>query len=134
MVRILDYKTGKPDEHLKEIDKCKDLSSSDCDGYLRQLVCYRLLFEKDKKESRGMHVGAGELVFIEPVSADLRTQGYKKGQYVSKRVEISDEMVDEVEEVIKDVWGKIKHLEFAKLPERDEKICGRCDFDPICWG
>jgi DNA helicase-2/ATP-dependent DNA helicase PcrA len=134
IVRILDYKTGKPDEHLKEIDKCKDLSSSDCDGYLRQLVCYRLLFEKDKKESRGMHVGAGELVFIEPVSADLRTQGYKKGQYVSKRVEISDEMVGEVEEVIKDVWGKIKHLEFAKLPERDEKICGRCDFDPICWG
>ena len=133
VVRILDYKTGKPDEHLKGVDKVRDLSASDCDGYLRQLVCYRLLFEKDKKESRGMRVKAGELVFIEPVSADLRTQGYKKGQYVTKRVEISDTMVSDVEELIKNVWSRIKRLEFEKLPERDERICGNCDFDPICW-
>ena len=129
----MDYKTGKPDEHLKDIDQTSDLSSPDCDGYLRQLVCYRLLFEKDKKESRGMRVHSGALVFIEPVSADLRTQGYKKGQYVTKRVEISDEMVSDAEELIKKVWSQIKSLEFEKLPSRDEKICGRCDFDSICW-
>jgi CRISPR/Cas system-associated exonuclease Cas4 (RecB family) len=133
IVRIMDYKTGKPDDHLKDIDKIRDLSSSDCDGYLRQLVCYRLLFEKDKKESRGMRVKSGALVFIEPVSMDLRTQGYKKGDCVTKRVEISDEMVADVEELIKNVWKKIKALDFAKLPERDEKICTRCDFDSICW-
>ncbi|MFA6320692.1 MAG: ATP-dependent DNA helicase [Candidatus Omnitrophota bacterium] len=133
IVRILDYKTGKPDEHLKNIDKIRDLASSDCDGYLRQLVCYRLLFEKDKKESRGMKVASGALVFIEPVSIDLRTQGYKKGQSATKRVEISDQMVSDVEELIKRVWGSIKSLNFSKLPARDEKICGRCDFDPICW-
>ena len=132
-VRILDYKTGKPDDHLKDIDKLRDPASLDCDGYLRQLVCYRLLFEKDKKESRGMRVASGELVFLEPVSADLRSQGYKKGQYVTKRVEISDDMVESVEGLIKDVWGHIKALDFAKLPSRDEKICGRCDFDSICW-
>ncbi|MDD5428837.1 MAG: ATP-dependent DNA helicase, partial [Candidatus Omnitrophica bacterium] len=133
LVRIFDYKTGKPDEHLKNIDKIKDLSSPDCDGYLRQLVCYRLLFEKDKKESRGMKAAGGALVFIEPVSAELRAQGYKKWQYATKRVDITDDMVDEAEELIKRVWGNIKSLKFEKLPERDDKICGRCDFDPICW-
>ena len=133
LVRILDYKTGKPDEHLKDIDKIKDLASRECDGYLRQLVCYRLLFEKDKKESRGMRVQSGGLVFIEPLSADIRAQGYKKGQYVVKRVDISDEMVHDVEELIKNVWARIKALEFEKLPSRDAKICGQCDFDSICW-
>ena len=29
--------------------------------------------------------------------------------------------------------AKIKSLDFEKLPKRDEKICGRCDFDSICW-
>ncbi len=133
IVKILDYKTGKPDEHLKDIGKIKDISSPDCDGYLRQLVCYRLLFEKDKKESRGMKAASGELVFIEPVSADMARLGYKKGQYVTKRVEISDDMIRSVEELIKKVWAGIKSLEFGKLPDRDEKICGRCDFDSICW-
>ena len=133
IVRILDYKTGKPDEHLKNIDKTKDLSSPDCDGYLRQLVCYRLLFEKDKKESGGMRAHSGSLVFIEPISADLRAQGYKKGQYVTKRVQITDAMVQDLEALIKDVWVRIKALDFEKLPCRDEKICGMCDFDSICW-
>ncbi|MFA5143126.1 MAG: ATP-dependent DNA helicase [Candidatus Omnitrophota bacterium] len=133
IVRILDYKTGKPDEHLKAIDNIKDLSSPDCDGYLRQLVCYRLLFEKDKKESRGMRARSGVLVFIEPVESDLRRQGYKKGAHVAKSVEISDSMVRDVEEVIKKVWAGIKALDFKKLPDRDEKRCGRCDFDSICW-
>ena len=133
LVRILDYKTGKPDEHLKDIEKIKDLASSDCDGYLRQLVCYRLLFEKDKKEARGRRAHSGALVFIEPVSADLRKQGYKKGQYVTKRVEISDSMVSDIEELIINVWDRIKRLDFAKLPKRDEKICANCDFGSICW-
>jgi ATP-dependent helicase/DNAse subunit B len=133
LVRILDYKTGKPDNHLKDMDKVKDLSSPDCDGYLRQLVCYRLLFEKDKKESKGMRAHSGSLVFIEPVTADLRTQGLKKGQHVTKRVEITDSMVSDVEGLIKNVWGRIKALDFEKLPCRDEKVCGMCDFRGICW-
>ncbi|MDD5136686.1 MAG: PD-(D/E)XK nuclease family protein, partial [Candidatus Omnitrophica bacterium] len=133
IVRILDYKTGKPDEHLKKIDKITDLSSSDCDGYLRQLVCYRLLFEKDRKESRGMRAHSGALVFIEPVESDLRKLGYEKGRHVTKRVEITDPMVQEVEELIKKVWGQVKALDFGKLPCRDAKVCGMCDFDPICW-
>jgi CRISPR/Cas system-associated exonuclease Cas4 (RecB family) len=134
LVRILDYKTGKPDEHLKEIDRCADLASPECDGYLRQLVCYKLLFEHDKKESRGNRVSRGALVFIEPVSSDMRREGYKKGQYATKAIEIPDDMVAGIEKLIKAVWHNIKQLHFEKLSKRDDKICGRCDFDQICWG
>lgn len=132
-VRIMDYKTGKPDDHLKSIGKSSDLARADCDGYLRQLVSYRLLFEKDKKESRGALAKTGALVFIEPVTADLKAQGYKKGEYVTKYVAISDEMVREVEELIKTVWARIMALDFAKLAKRQLDVCSRCDFDPICW-
>lgn len=133
LVRIIDYKTGKPDDHLKKISRFDDLASADCDGYLRQLVCYRLLFERDKKQSRGRKVSCGSLVFAEPVSIDLRREGYKKGQYVAKTVKISDEMVSEVEDIIKNVWADIKSLKFEKLPERDEERCGKCDFETFCW-
>ncbi len=132
-VRIMDYKTGKPDDHLKSISKVTSLAGADCDGYLRQLVSYRLLFEKDKKESRGKLARTGALVFIEPVTADLKAQGYKKGEYVTKYVEISDEMVREVEELIKTVWAHIMALDFAKFAARQVDVCSRCDFDPICW-
>ncbi|MDD5421931.1 MAG: ATP-dependent DNA helicase [Candidatus Omnitrophota bacterium] len=134
LVRILDYKTGKPDNHLRDIEKSRDPSDPECDGYLRQLVCYKLLFERDKKESRGMHVSHGALVFIEPVSTPLKAQGYKKGDYVTKSVAISDEMVDSLEELIKQAAGDIRGLRFEKLVMRDDKKCGMCDFDPICWG
>lgn len=133
LVKIIDYKTGKPDEHLKRIEACDDLSSDECDGYLRQVVAYKLLFEKDKKESKGKRVARGALVFIEPLSKDLRRQGYKKGEYVTKDVDISDDMVKELEGVIKNVWNDIKRLQFEKLKKRDEKKCGHCDFDGICW-
>lgn len=134
LVRIVDYKTGKPDEHLKKISSCSNLDSRDCDGYLRQLVGYKLLFEKDKKESVGRKVGCGVLVFIEPVNAEMRSHGYKKGEYVTRQVAITEEMVDEIVDLIKQVSRNIKQLKFDKLKKRDEKICGMCDFEDICWG
>lgn len=133
LVRIIDYKTGKPDDHLKKISRSSDLASVECDGYLRQLVCYRLLFERDKRQSMGRKVSCGSLVFAEPVSINLRKEGYEKGQYATKTVKISDEMVSDVEDIIKDVWAKIKSLRFEKLPERDEERCARCDFETFCW-
>ncbi len=134
LVKIVDYKTGKPDDHLKAIDAIFDVSNPDCDGYLRQLVAYRLLFERDKKESKSRRAHNGALVFIEPVSADLRKQGYKKGEYATKCVEITDGMVRELEAVIKTAWQDIRELKFEPLPERDEKKCRTCDFESLCWG
>jgi len=133
-VRIVDYKTGKPDDHIKAIDKCGDLASADCEGYLRQLVAYKLLFEKDRKASAGRTASCGALVFIEPVSADMKRLGYKKGDYATKTVTITEAMVKELEEVIKRVWNDIKALRFEKLEARDEDTCRNCDFDSICWG
>ena len=134
LVRVIDYKTGKPDDHIRGIDKCSDLASPDCDNYLRQLVSYRLLFEKDKKESRLRKVSHGVLVFLEPLSGNIGRQVHRKGEYVSKSVAISDEMVATMEGIIKDVWNNIKALRFEKLKEKDDKICGMCDFKNICWG
>jgi len=132
-VRIIDYKTGKPDDHLKKINECRDLRSGECDGYLRQLVCYKLLYEKDRTQSRGKTASHGVLVFIEPLSADIRKMDMKKGSYVSLPIHISEEMVAEMEEIIKDAWKEIKSLRFEKLTKRDEEKCGRCDYDDICW-
>ncbi|MDP3730422.1 MAG: ATP-dependent DNA helicase [Candidatus Omnitrophota bacterium] len=133
MVRIIDYKTGKPDDHLKKIGECRDLRSEDCDGYLRQLVCYKLLYEKDRSQSRGKTASHGVLVFIEPVSADVRKLDMKKGSYISLPIQISEEMVAEMEKIIIDTWSDIKSLKFEKLAKRDEEKCARCDYDDICW-
>jgi DNA helicase-2/ATP-dependent DNA helicase PcrA len=133
MVRIIDYKTGKPDEHIKNISESCDLFGEDCDGYLRQLVCYKLLYERDKAESLGRSVSHGVLVFIEPLKADQRKQGYQKGDYVNLAVNISEEMVGNVEELVKKIWSEIKALKFEKLVKRDLDKCGKCDFDDICW-
>lgn len=132
-VRIIDYKTGKPDDHIKKINGCRDLRSEECDGYLRQLVCYKLLYEKDRAQSRGRVVSHGLLVFIEPLSADIRKLDLSKGGHVSLPVRISDEMVAEMEGIIKDTWRDIKRLRFEKFSKRDKEKCGRCDYDDICW-
>jgi DNA helicase-2/ATP-dependent DNA helicase PcrA len=133
LVRILDYKTGKPDDHLIAIDRVRDLASRDCDGYLRQLVCYKLLFEKDTRRPMGRRVSHGVLAFIEPVTRNLSSQGYKKGEYATKTVEISDSMAAEAQDVIRAAWSDIKKQRFEKLSERDDRICRNCDFDTICW-
>jgi hypothetical protein len=134
VVRILDYKTGKPDEHVKAIDACDDLASADCEGYLRQLACYKLLYERDKKESKGRVVGSGALVFIEPLGADIRKMGYRKGDYVKKSVALDGSMARQAESLIIDVDSRIKELRFGKLPAKDKNVCGNCDFERICWG
>jgi DNA helicase-2/ATP-dependent DNA helicase PcrA len=133
-VRILDYKTGKPDDHVKKIAECMDVKSPGCEGYLRQLVAYKLLFEKDKAKSKGRKATHGVLVFIEPARDDMKKLGYSKGDHVTKVVEVTDAMTGRLEELIKEVWADIKALKFEKLKERDKEKCEFCDFKDICWG
>ena len=64
----------------------------------------------------------------------MRKLGYKKGDYATISVEISDEMLSKLETLIERSWGQIKSLRFEKPPKRDDEKCGRCDFDSICWG
>ena len=75
----------------------------------------------------------GELVFLEPVSKDMKKAGLKKGDFVNKTIALDDEMVRSLEKVIKDVWDCIQALKFEKFAQRDRQICAFCDFDGICW-
>ncbi|MCG2704930.1 MAG: ATP-dependent helicase [Candidatus Omnitrophica bacterium] len=135
LVRVLDYKTGPPDEHVKNIYNVSDLKSRECDDYLRQLVAYKLLFEKSKKNA-GLKVTEGTLVFTAEVKATVLKYGLKKGAYINKTVELSDDMVEQLEDVIKNCWRDINALKFEKLENTDEnrkKTCNKCEYNDICW-
>jgi len=134
LIRIIDYKTGKPDDHVRNIEITKDLMSEDADDYLRQLVAYKLLYEKDTYEPARYKVSHGVLVFLEPVRSTSRKYSLTKGQYIDKKVSITDEMVGSLEEVVRKIWLDISSLKFEKLPERSYKKCDNCSYDSICWG
>jgi len=135
-VRVIDYKTGKPDGHVKAIANCRELSKYECDDYFRQLVAYKMLYERNRRPGEGISiVTKGVLQFLEPVSATVKKYGLEKGDYRDETVELTDNMVSELEQVIAGCWGEIRSLKFDKLPERDANgRCGRCEYDPICWG
>lgn len=134
LVRIVDYKTGKPDKHIKAIDGTKSLASEKCDDYFRQLVAYKMLYERDTYEPAKFKVSSGVLAFLEPVADESRKYGLKKGSFVDKKVAVTDKMVDELEGVIQRAWKDLSGLRFEKLPKRDYKKCRTCAFDAMCWG
>ncbi len=132
-VKVVDYKTGKPDKHVKAVENCRDLSKHECDEYFRQLVSYKMIFDRNKK-LKNMKVSSGRLQFLEPASSTVQKYGLVEGEYVDIDKDISEDMVLELEKVIVDSWKNIQELKFNKLPERDAKDrCERCEFDSICW-
>lgn len=135
LVRVVDYKTGQPKNHAAGMHGVRSLEDESCDEYLRQLVCYKLLYERDKtREQRELSVSHGALVFVEPAKEDIRKYGIKKGEPTEFKIEISDDMVDEMVSIIKNSWRNMQDLSFEKLEKKDSKKCGYCDFDYICWG
>ena len=133
LIRVIDYKTGIPDKHIKKIEKISSLKNEDCDDYLRQLVAYKMLYERDTYERSDYKVSHGMLVFVEPAKDTVKRYNLIKGKYVDKKVRITEGMVCDLEELIKDVWNRINRLKFDKLPEKDKHICPSCDFCWICW-
>ena len=136
LVRVVDYKTGKPDDHVKKIlSGTRELSSADCDGYLRQLIAYKLLYDNDKSSGKSKKVAEGMLVFVEPAKTTVVKHSLKKDEFVCLKLAITDDMVSELELVINNCWRSIKSLEFGRLPEYDDKgdKCGGCDYKNICW-
>ncbi|MBL7158358.1 MAG: ATP-dependent helicase [Candidatus Omnitrophica bacterium] len=132
-IRVVDYKTGAPDRHVKKLGNSVDLESEDCDDYMRQLIAYKLLYEKDIHEPPLYKVSHGTLVFLEPAKNSSLKHGLTKGTYVNKKTEITNEMVDKFEKLVLNIWKKINALEFDKFPERDKEKCRGCDYDDICW-
>jgi len=133
-IKVVDYKTGKPDKHVKAMATKKDLSNTECDDYYRQVVAYKLLYERSAKTKGKGAVEKGVLQFLEPVGVTVKKYDLEKGDYKKITVDLTDEMVLELEEVILDCFKNIKALKFDKLPERDDKgRCGHCEYVNICW-
>ncbi len=134
-IRVVDYKTGKPDAHVKAIANCTDLSKYECDDYYRQLIAYKMLYERSNKTEKKGTVTKGVLQFLDRISNTVKKYGLEKGEYRDEVVELRDDMVSELERLIQKCWRDIQGLKFDKLPERDGKErCARCEFDAICWG
>ena len=134
-VKVVDYKTGKPDKHVKAMHNCRDISKSECDDYYRQLVSYKMVFDRNQPRGEKTSVSRGFLQFLEPASRTVKKYKLDKGEYRDIDIELTDEMVSELEKVIKKCWCDIQELDFEKLPERDSRDrCARCEFDSICWG
>jgi len=134
-LRVIDYKTGQAKEHARGIFNVRSLEDELCDAYLRQLVCYKLLYERDNsRRDKDMFVSHGVLVFVEPSDEDYIKYNIRKGESVEFKIELTEGMVDEMIGIIKNVWANIQQLHFERLPERDKKKCLYCDFDHICWG
>ena len=132
-VKVVDYKTGKPDKHVKAVQNCRDIESYECDGYYRQLVSYKLIFDKNKKKEN-LIVDSGRLQFLEPAASTVKKYDLEKGGYRDIDIELTDSMVEGLEDLIKKCWKAIKDLRFEKLSERDNKNrCARCEYDSICW-
>ncbi|MCK4463491.1 MAG: ATP-dependent helicase, partial [Candidatus Omnitrophica bacterium] len=133
LIRVIDYKTGIPDKHIKKIEKISSVKNEDCDDYLRQLVAYKMLYERDTYERSHYKVSHGMLVFVEPAKDTVKRYNLIKGKYVDKKVKITEGMVHDLEELIRNVWNSINNLKFDKPPEKDKNICPSCDFCSICW-
>lgn len=133
-VSVIDYKTGKPDKHIKAMSGSRDLSKHECDPYYRQLVSYKLIFDRTvSKRGRGK-IDRGVIEFLEPVSLTVKKYDMTAGSFKNITIELTDAMVSELEKVIRDTWKDIQAVEFNKLQERDDKErCSRCEYDSICW-
>jgi len=132
-IRVIDYKTGKPDKHIKSLATRHELISEKCDDYFRQLVAYKMLYEKDMYEPAKHKVACGVVVFLEPVEKNSPKYNLQKGAYVDRKIALTDDMVSELEDVIFGVWKELYELRFDKLPERDYGKCRTCAFDSTCW-
>ncbi|UCD55239.1 MAG: ATP-dependent helicase [Candidatus Omnitrophota bacterium] len=133
--KVIDYKTGFPDKHVKAVYTCRDVSSHECDDYYRQLIAYKLIFDRNQRGSKRHIVRRGMIQFLEPAASTVKKYGLEKGSYVNIDIELTEEMVGELKKVITKCWKEIQQLKFDKLPERDGKDrCRKCDFDSICWG
>ncbi len=133
-VKVVDYKTGKPDKHVKAIHNCRDISEYECDDYYRQLISYKMVFDRNQRDGKKASVSRGLLQFLEPASETVKKYELDKGQYRDIDIELTDEMVTELEKLITRCWRDMQQLKFEKLPERDDRDrCARCEFDPICW-
>ncbi len=112
LVKVIDYKTGKPksDNFIKGLTKGSDLSEREQElpetikaPYQRQLVFYKLLCKLDRTFNATVVSGAFD--FVEPANKET-------GAVVTRELEITDEAVDDLKQLIRQVMKEIRELRF----------------------
>jgi DNA helicase II / ATP-dependent DNA helicase PcrA len=118
LVKVIDYKTGRSQSLNYILAKTKiavkNLSEREValpetirGNYQRQLVFYKLLMQLDRQLSPKIEVAEAAFNFIEPT---------QKGgdQFVSRSLVVSDEAIDDLKKLIKEVMGEIRSLKFLE--------------------
>jgi len=112
-VRVIDYKTGRA-KSLNEIEgktQSSYLSEREAElpegirgSYKRQLVFYKLLSEL--APAFNYEAVEGALEFIEPK---------KNGKFVTRKIELNDQDLNNLKKLIQQVMKEIRGLEFLQL-------------------
>lgn len=126
-VRLVDYKASRPKSanDIMGLNKDDDLYKG---KNYRQMIFFGLLADLSGNFPYG--IDSFDLHFLKP----------KNGDYKNVSLIVQDQQKEELKEELREVWAKIKNLEFPKLEkEQKQKICmkieskSRCPFYEICW-
>lgn len=117
LVRVVDYKTGKP-KTMGQIEG----TTQDSDGELaRQLEFYKLLIDSDP--SINYKFGEGMLDFVEEPEL--------KGKSGERRFQVADQQIEELKKTIYSTMESIRDLHFPRTT--DLKKCEKCYFQDHCY-
>ncbi|MCX6783917.1 MAG: ATP-dependent DNA helicase [candidate division WWE3 bacterium] len=116
LVRVVDYKTGKP-KTRGDIEGTTKYSDG---AYKQQLVFYKLLTELDRTFN-GYEVAETELDFV----GDRGNDG-KKEVFVITKAE-----TDNLKDVIRKTMVNLRGLDFARTTNLN--ACKFCDYQKHCW-
>jgi DNA helicase-2/ATP-dependent DNA helicase PcrA len=113
-VKIIDFKTGNPDNKAKKMEESGD--------YWQQLIFYKILC--DLSPIFKFKAQKAEVDFLE--------RGKKSAQYIRHEIPLNEGAVEQVKNTIRVAWAGIQRLEFEKL-ETESEPCRFCDFKKVCW-
>jgi DNA helicase-2/ATP-dependent DNA helicase PcrA len=117
LVRVVDYKTGKP-KTMGQIEG----TTQDSDGELaRQLEFYKLLIDSDP--SLNYKFGEGLFDFVE--------EPVLKGKSGERHFQVTDKQINELKNTIISTMQSIRSLSFPRTT--DLKKCEKCYFKDHCY-
>jgi DNA helicase-2/ATP-dependent DNA helicase PcrA len=117
LVRVVDYKTGKP-KTMGQIEG----TTQDSDGELaRQLEFYKLLIDSDP--SLNYKFGEGMLDFVE--------EPHLKGKSGERHFQVTSQQIDDLRSIIYKAMSSIRSLSFPRTT--DLKKCEKCYFLDHCY-
>ncbi len=115
LIKVIDYKTGKPKSDNQIIGQTKSSNLSERERelpdtirgpYQRQLVFYKLLCQLDRTFNYTVQAGAFD--FVEPANKDNL-------KLVTREFEITDEAVQDLKQLIREVMKEIRELKFLEF-------------------